>query len=60
MFWGKRKSGDCSAEIEAHIALETDRLREQGYSEADARLTELTTGAAPTAQAVDFPKWRTR
>ena len=37
MFWGNRKSRDFSAEIEAHIALETDRLREQGYSEADAR-----------------------
>ena len=37
MFSRKRKSRDFSAEIEAHIALETDRLCEQGYSEAEGR-----------------------
>jgi putative ABC transport system permease protein len=36
MFGRKRESRDFSTEIEAHIALETDRLRAQGYSEADA------------------------
>ena len=37
MFWRKRRSRGFSAAIAAHIALETDRLREQGYGEADAR-----------------------
>src|SRR6516225_9559067 len=37
MFWRKRKDSDFSAEIEAHIRLETERLREQGLSEEDAR-----------------------
>ena len=33
----KRAQGDFKAEIEAHLQLEIDRLREQGLSEADAR-----------------------
>jgi putative ABC transport system permease protein len=37
MFEPKRNSQDFSAEIEAHIQLETERLQEQGLSEADAR-----------------------
>jgi predicted permease len=37
MFGRKRNSQDFSAEIEAHIQLETERLQEQGLSEADAR-----------------------
>jgi len=37
MFWRKRKASDFSAEIEAHIRLEAERLREQGLSEKDAR-----------------------
>ena len=37
MFRRKRKAGDFSAEIEAHIRLEAERLREQGLSEKDAR-----------------------
>ncbi|MGE5326369.1 MAG: permease prefix domain 1-containing protein, partial [Deltaproteobacteria bacterium] len=37
MFWRKRKQTDFSAEIEAHLALEVARLREQGMSEEDAR-----------------------
>jgi predicted permease len=32
-----RKSSDFGAEIEAHLQLETERLREQGLSEEDAR-----------------------
>ena len=35
--WKRRAPGDFSAEIEAHLQLEIDRLREQGFSEADAR-----------------------
>jgi predicted permease len=37
MFRRKRKTNDFSAEIEAHIQLETERLREQGLSEDEAR-----------------------
>lgn len=39
MFWRKRKSEDFISEIEAHIQLETERLREQGLSEEQARAT---------------------
>ena len=37
MFRRKRKASDFSAEIEAHIQLESERLREQGLSEEEAR-----------------------
>ncbi len=37
MFRRKRKANDFSAEIEAHIQLESERLREQGLSEDEAR-----------------------
>jgi hypothetical protein len=37
MFRRNRKTSDFSAEIEAHIQLEIERLREQGLSEKDAR-----------------------
>src|SRR5579863_406871 len=37
MFRRKRKPSDFSAEIEAHIQLEAERLREQGLSEEEAR-----------------------
>jgi predicted permease len=37
MFQGKRKGSDFSAEIQAHIELERERLREQGLSDEDAR-----------------------
>lgn len=37
MFRRKRKANDFSAEIEAHIQHETERLREQGLSEEEAR-----------------------
>lgn len=37
MFRGKRKASDFNAEIEAHIWLEAERLREQGLNEEDAR-----------------------
>jgi len=33
MFWSKRKQSDFNAEVEAHIALEADRLKEQGLNE---------------------------
>lgn len=37
MFRRKRKVSDFGAEIEAHLHLETERLREEGLSDADAR-----------------------
>ena len=37
MFRRKRKASDFHAEIEAHMQLETERLREQGLSEYEAR-----------------------
>ena len=38
MFSRKRKPSDFNAEVEAHLALETERLKEQGLSDDDARL----------------------
>ena len=37
MFWRKRKPSDFRAEIEAHLELESERLKEQGLSEEEAR-----------------------
>ena len=39
MFRRKRKLDDFSSEIEAHIQLEIERLREQGLTEEQARAT---------------------
>jgi macrolide transport system ATP-binding/permease protein len=39
MFRRKRKESDFSAEIEAHLQHESERLREQGLSEQEARAT---------------------
>jgi predicted permease len=36
IFRGKRKASDFKAEVEAHLQLETERLREQGLSEEEA------------------------
>ena len=36
MFWRQRKQADFEAEIESHIAIEADRLRQEGLSAADA------------------------
>ena len=37
MFRHTRKASDFGAEIEAHLEMETDRLKEQGVSDKDAR-----------------------
>lgn len=37
MLWRKRKESDFSAEIQAHLENEAERLREQGMSEEDAK-----------------------
>ena len=39
MFRRKRKASDFSAEIKAHIHHESERLRDQGLSEEEARAT---------------------
>ena len=36
MLWRRRKQHDFNAEIEAHIQIETDRLRESGLSDREA------------------------
>ena len=38
MFWQKRKQSDFRAEIEAHLELEAEQLKEQGLSEEEARM----------------------
>jgi putative ABC transport system permease protein len=38
MFWRRRKQNDFNAEVEAHIALEADRLKEQGSGEEEAHM----------------------
>jgi predicted permease len=38
MFWRKRKQTDFVAEIEVHLELETERLKEQGLNEEEARM----------------------
>jgi hypothetical protein len=37
MFWYRRKQSDFDAELEAHLALDADRLKEEGLSEQEAR-----------------------
>jgi predicted permease len=37
MFWKKRKQSDFAAEIEAHLELEAEQLKDQGLSEEEAR-----------------------
>jgi hypothetical protein len=39
MFGKRRKLDDFTSEIEAHLQLEIERLREQGLSEEGARAT---------------------
>jgi putative ABC transport system permease protein len=39
MFGRKRKLDNFASEIEAHVQIETERLREEGLSEAEARAT---------------------
>jgi hypothetical protein len=39
MIGRKRKLGDFTSEIEAHLQLEIERSREQGRSEEEARAT---------------------
>jgi hypothetical protein len=43
MFRRKRQTSDFNAEIEAHIQLEAERLREQGLTDEDARTAAYRT-----------------
>ena len=58
-----RKASDFGAEIEAHIALETERLQEQGFSYEDARsAARLSFGNVTRVQerfyeASRWPEW---
>src|SRR6516225_3187752 len=36
MLWRKRRQSDFAEEIESHLALEADRLRDQGLSPSEA------------------------
>lgn len=61
MFWYKRKQSDFDAEIEAHIALEADRLKEEGLSEPEARAAACRAfGSVSQAQErfYEFNGWR--
>jgi putative ABC transport system permease protein len=37
MFWRRRKPSDFNAEVETHLELEVERLKEQGMSDEEAR-----------------------
>ena len=43
MFGRKRKPSDFNAEVEAHLELEADRLKEQGLSDEEARMAARRT-----------------
>src|SRR5258708_13125131 len=51
MFRRRRKASDFSAEIEAHIQLEIERLRELGLSEQDAEAAARRAFGNPTIAA---------
>lgn len=60
MFGRKRKGDDFSAEIDAHMQLETDRLRDQGLSDEAARMAARRAfGSVTTAQErfYEFGRW---
>ena len=51
IFSKRRKQGDFSAEIESHIAIEADRLRQEGLSATDAeRAAQRKFGNIPQAE----------
>jgi len=54
MFWRRRKFSDFSAEVQAHIQMEMDRLRAQGVNEAEARATALREFGNVTASEERF------
>ena len=54
MFWRRRRLGDFSSEIQSHIAMETERLQEQGMILAEARSAALREFGNPAASAERF------
>jgi putative ABC transport system permease protein len=54
MFLRKRKQDDFSAEIDAHLQLEADRLREQGLGEREAQAAARRAFGSATATAERF------
>src|SRR5271169_2303046 len=50
----RRAESDFSAEIQAHIALEAERLRSEGLSQADAEATARRAFGNPTAAEERF------
>jgi putative ABC transport system permease protein len=50
----RRRTEDFSAELEAHLALEIDRLVAEGLSPADARAAALRAFGSPTRAREDF------
>jgi macrolide transport system ATP-binding/permease protein len=54
MFGRRRKLDDFTAEIEAHLQLEVERLREQGLSEEDARAAACRTFGNVTQARENF------
>jgi putative ABC transport system permease protein len=51
MFWRCRRTSDFSSEIQSHIEMETDRLKAQGMSFAEARAAALREFGNPAASA---------
>ena len=58
MFWRRRRPSDFSAEIEAHLQLETDRFKEQGLSDIDARAAARRAFGNTTRAQERFHEWR--
>ena len=54
MFWRFRKSRDFGQEIEAHLSLEADRLREHRLSEEEALLEARRLFGNPTGTQEQF------
>src|SRR4051794_27923988 len=54
MFWRRRKPSDFDAEIEAHLHLESDRLKEQGFGDDEARAAARRALGNPTKLKEQF------
>ena len=57
MFWRKRKTSDFAAEIQAHLELEVERLKEQGLSEEEARAAARRAFGNVTQAQERFYEW---
>jgi hypothetical protein len=52
--WQERETSDFQQEIEAHLAMEEDRLRAAGFSAEEARYEARRAFGNPTRAAEDF------